>query len=84
MFATFQDVIYEIRDLVTAVGGDVAYTHGFGRLGGTLPDGTPAGGTWVRVTLCFRKTDGEWLITHDQVSVPLDIPDGKGVVDLEP
>ncbi|MFI6411555.1 NAD(P)H-dependent oxidoreductase [Streptomyces sp. NPDC050585] len=84
VFATFQDVTYEIRDLVTAVGGDVAYAHGFGRLGGTLPDGTPAGGTWVRVTLCFRKTDGAWLITHDQVSVPLDIPDGKGVVDLEP
>ena len=39
---------------------------------------------WVRGTLCFRKIDGNWLIAHDQVSVPLDIASGRGVVDLEP
>ncbi|MFF9340358.1 MULTISPECIES: NAD(P)H-dependent oxidoreductase [unclassified Streptomyces] len=84
VFAHFQEVSYEVRDLVPTVGEDLAFTHGFGRLGGTLPDGTAAGGMWVRATFCFRKTDGAWLITHDQVSVPLDIPGGKGLVDLEP
>ncbi|MEU6867684.1 NAD(P)H-dependent oxidoreductase [Streptomyces sp. NPDC046876] len=84
VFAFFQDVTYEVRDLMPTVGEDVAFAHGFGRLSGTLPDGTAAGGMWVRATFCFRKIDGEWLITHDQVSVPLDILGGKGVVDLEP
>ncbi|CAL9667573.1 hypothetical protein SUDANB176_07303 [Streptomyces sp. enrichment culture] len=84
VFTFFREVTYEVRDLTPTVGDDVAFTHGFGRLSGTLADGTAADGMWVRVTFCFRKIDGEWLITHDQVSVPLDILGGKGVVDLEP
>jgi ketosteroid isomerase-like protein len=39
---------------------------------------------WVRATYCLQKIDGTWLIVHDQVSVPLDIASGNGVVDLEP
>lgn len=84
VFTFFREVTYELRHLVPTVGEDVAFTHAFGRLSGTLPDGTTMGGMWVRVTFCFRKIDGDWLITHDQVSVPLDMPGGRGVVDLEP
>ncbi|MES4901037.1 MULTISPECIES: nuclear transport factor 2 family protein [unclassified Streptomyces] len=83
-FTFFQDVRYEVRDLSVTVGGDVAFGHFFGRLSGTLPNGAAIGGMWVRGTLCFRKTDGTWLIAHDQVSVPFDIASGKGVADLEP
>lgn len=83
-FGLFRELTYEMRDLTPTVGDDVAFTHGMGRLSGTLADGTAAGGMWVRATLCFRKIDGEWLVTHDQVSVPLDLPSGKGLVDLEP
>ncbi|MFI6582638.1 NAD(P)H-dependent oxidoreductase [Embleya sp. NPDC050493] len=84
VFTFFREVTYELRHLMPTVGEDVAFTHAFGRLSGTLPDGTAVGGMWVRVTFCFRKIDGDWLITHDQVSVPLDMPSGRGVVDLEP
>ncbi|MFI6979186.1 NAD(P)H-dependent oxidoreductase [Embleya sp. NPDC050154] len=84
VFTFFREVTYELRHLMPTVGEDVAFTHAFGRLSGTLPDGTAMGGMWVRVTFCFRKIDGDWLITHDQVSVPLDMPGGRGVVDLEP
>lgn len=83
-FTFFQDVSYEVRDLTLTVGDDVAFGHCFGRLSGTLMNGTATSGMWVRVTFCFRKTDGNWLIAHDQVSVPFDMPSGKGVVDLEP
>jgi ketosteroid isomerase-like protein len=41
-------------------------------------------GMWVRATFCFQKIDGNWLIAHDQASVPLDIVSGKGVTNLEP
>ncbi|WEV30093.1 nuclear transport factor 2 family protein [Streptomyces sp. 71268] len=84
VFTFFQEVTYEVRDLVHTVGEEVAFTHGFGRLGGTLADGTTTGGMWVRATFCFRKIDDAWLISHDQVSVPLDVLGGKGVVDLKP
>jgi ketosteroid isomerase-like protein len=83
-FTFFRDVTYEVRDLALTVSADVAFGHFFGRLSGTLNNGTETSGMWVRVTLCFRKIGGNWLISHDQVSVPLDIQSGKGVVDLEP
>jgi ketosteroid isomerase-like protein len=84
VFAFFEDVRYELRDLTLTVGDEVAFGHAFGRLTGTLKDGTATTGMWVRVTYGLRRIDGTWLITHDQVSVPLDIRSGKGVVDLEP
>ncbi|GAA2364547.1 YybH family protein [Streptomyces cuspidosporus] len=83
-FTFFREVRYEVRDLAVTVGGDVAFGHCFGRLGGTLENGTATSGMWVRATFCFRKTDGDWLIAHDQASVPFDIASGRGVADLEP
>ncbi len=84
VFALFQDVQYEVRDLRVIVGDGAAYAFGFGRLGGTLTNGVTTNGMWVRVTFCFRKVGGSWSIAHDQVSVPLDIPSGRGVTDLAP
>ncbi|MFC0032098.1 YybH family protein [Micromonospora chaiyaphumensis] len=84
VFAFFDTVSYEVRDLTLTVGDDVAFGHAFGRLSGTLHDGTATNGMWVRATFCLQKIDGTWLIAHDQVSVPLDIRTGKGVVDLRP
>lgn len=83
-FAFFRDVHYEVRDLVLTVDESVAFGHCFGRLSGTTNNGVAMDGMWVRATFCLRKIDGNWLITHDQVSVPFDIASGKGVVDLEP
>ncbi|MFI1911887.1 YybH family protein [Nocardia sp. NPDC020380] len=84
VFLFFETVSYEVRDLTLTVGADVAFGYGFGRLRGTQKNGTETGGMWVRVTYGLRKINGAWLITHDQVSVPLDIRTGTGVVDLEP
>jgi ketosteroid isomerase-like protein len=84
VFTVFQDATYEVRDLVITAGDDVAFGHGFGRLSGTLRNGATTSGMWVRGTFCFQKIDGNWLIAHDQVSVPLDITSGKGVTGLEP
>ncbi len=84
VFAAFQRPLdYEIRDLTIAVDGDLAFLHSLNRLTGTLRNGK-RGGFWVRATACFRRIDGNWLIAHDHVSVPLDVESGRGVVDLEP
>lgn len=84
VFMFFESVTYEVRDLSFTVGDDVAFGHAFARLSGTLNNGAATSGMWVRVTYGMRKIDDTWLIAHDQVSVPLDIASGKGVVDLEP
>jgi hypothetical protein len=42
-------------------------------LGLTLPD-----------RLIAPADDGNWLITHDQVSVPMDVESGRALRNLEP
>ena len=84
VFAMFEDLDYEVRELALVVGEDVAFGHGFGRLSGAMKNGTATNGMWVRVTFCFQKLDGRWLITHDQASVPFDFATGRGLTDLEP
>ncbi|MFD7310254.1 YybH family protein [Promicromonospora sp. NPDC059942] len=84
VFAVFAEVGYEFRDLVLAVDGTVAFGHAFGRLSGTLQDGSVTSGMWVRATFGLRRVGGTWLIAHDQVSVPLDLRSGRGLTDLEP
>jgi len=84
VFAAYQRPLgYEIRDLTIAVGDDVAFGRCVARLSGTLKNGNRSG-YWVRWTSCFRKIDGEWLIVHDQISVPIDVHSGKALRDLEP
>lgn len=83
-FTAFQPPLgYEIRDLTVTVGNDVAFAHSFNRFSGTSQNGT-AIGPWVRYTAGFQKIDGNWLIVHDQVSVPADFGSGRALVDLEP
>jgi ketosteroid isomerase-like protein len=82
--ATFERVNYEVRALTLTVGDDVAFGHCINRLSGTMKDGTATAGIWVRCTYCFRKIGDNWLIAHDQVSVPIDFESGRGILDLEP
>jgi ketosteroid isomerase-like protein len=44
VFAVFRDADYEVRSLSVAVGDDVAFGHCFGRLHGTLMNGTATKG----------------------------------------
>jgi ketosteroid isomerase-like protein len=74
---------YEIRGLTLTVGDDVAFAHSLNRISGTLRNGTAAS-YWVRWTGCFRKIGGNWLIVHDQVSVPVDMQSGRALLDLHP
>jgi uncharacterized protein (TIGR02246 family) len=83
-FPSFEGPIdYEVRDLHIATGDDVAFSHSLNRMSGTMKDEQKID-LWVRWTACFRKIDGKWLITHEQVSVPVDLESGKAVLDLKP
>jgi uncharacterized protein (TIGR02246 family) len=85
-FDSFEGPIeYEVRDLEITIGGDIAYTHSLNRLSST-PKGSPVGfDLWFRATICFRKEDGRWLITHVHDSTPFYM-DGtlRAAVDLKP
>jgi uncharacterized protein (TIGR02246 family) len=74
---------YEVRDLTITVGDDVAFGHTLAHISGTLRNGSKSD-YWVRWTSCFRRIDGDWLIAHDQISVPVDFESGRALLDLEP
>lgn len=83
-FAAYQGPLgYEIRDFKITVGDGVAFGHALNRISGTLKNGK-SNAYWVRWTPCFRRIDGQWLIAHDQISVPLDLKNGTALLDLEP
>jgi uncharacterized protein (TIGR02246 family) len=75
--------IFEIHDLDITAQDDVAFCHYLLRCGGTGPDGKEHIG-WMRVTVCFRNTEGRWLIVHEHFSAPFDPQSGKALLDLEP
>lgn len=61
----------ETHDLTVEAGEDAAYAHMVHRDTGTLKDGTVRS-VLVRSTVCLRRIEGAWLITHEHVSVPID------------
>lgn len=65
-----------ITDLNIAVDGSVGYGHCFMRVTGTDMQGNPVDRI-VRVTDGYRKIDGNWLIVHEHISVPVDFASGK-------
>jgi ketosteroid isomerase-like protein len=83
-FSSFQGPISrEIKDLDITVGDDVAFSHSLSHVSGTKTDGGHLD-MWWRTTVCFRKIDGEWMITHEHNSVPFDPKSGKASLDLKP
>lgn len=57
---------FDVIDLVITAGRDVAFCHSLLRIG---KEAEPV----VRLTLGFRKVGGEWLITHEHHSAPIDV-----------
>jgi uncharacterized protein (TIGR02246 family) len=84
LFESFQGPIdYEVGNLSITAGDDVAFSHSLNRMSGTMKNGRKTD-RWLRWTACYRKTNGKWLITHEQVSVPVDVRNGKAMLDLKP
>jgi ketosteroid isomerase-like protein len=73
----------ENRELNVLVSADVAAVHMLIRASGALKDGGEVG-YWVRTSNgCQRSNDG-WLITHEHVSLPVDMASGRAAMDLVP
>ena len=74
---------YEIRDLTITAEQTLAVSHSINRISGTLQNGQK-GDFWLRMTAEWRRIDGQWLIDHEHVSVPVDPAKGTAVLDLKP
>ena len=54
----------------------LGYSHSIQRVSGTVTKGQPIDLT-VRLTDVYRKINGNWLIVHEHVSVPVDLNTNK-------
>jgi len=73
----------ELRDLHISASEDVAAAFMLIRTSGTLKTGEEIG-YWVRVSNGCRRSDRGWLITHEHVSLPVDMKSRSAVTDLVP
>lgn len=75
----FEDAHRKIR-----VSGDLAVMHCLCHMQGTLKKDNQKMDTWSRYTGVFKKTNGKWLIVHEQFSVPIDMESEKAIWTLKP
>lgn len=73
----------DIHDLKLTIRSQVAFGFALSHATGTTNDGDPID-LWLRVTTCFEKRAGRWVIAHEHVSVPGDFRTGKLLQDLKP
>ncbi|MDP9869481.1 MULTISPECIES: YybH family protein [Streptosporangium] len=60
----------ETHDLAIAANADFALAHMLHLDSGTRKNGLQSA-IWVRSTVCCRRSNDKWLITHEHVSVPI-------------
>ena len=83
-FASFEGAIgYETSELSITAGDDVAFSHGLNHVSATRIGGGQLD-MWWRTTVCYRKIDEKWTVTHEHNSVPFDVESGKASLDLKP
>jgi ketosteroid isomerase-like protein len=73
----------EVRDLNILASSDVAVAFMLHRASGTLKNGREIA-YWVRATVCCQRSDAQWSIAHEHISLPVEMPGGRAVMDLVP
>jgi uncharacterized protein (TIGR02246 family) len=76
-------ITINLRDVTILDSGDLAVAHMLNQTSGTLANGQTVS-YWVRATVCCRRSPGGWVITHEHVSLPVDVASGRAVMDLTP
>ena len=60
---------YKMSEMRVSMSESHAFCHCVSHVRGTKKDGDRAD-YWVRVTTCFQKANGQWLVGHEHVSLP--------------
>ncbi len=76
------EVDYELLELKITAGEKTAFAHSLNHVWGVQQG--KALDMWWRSTLCLKKRDDRWLITHEHSSMPFDMKTGQAVMDQRP
>jgi uncharacterized protein (TIGR02246 family) len=69
-----EDGVFEPSEVSITAGEDVAFSHCMIRCEGSQGEGSYLP---VRLTLCYRKIDRQWMIVHEHHSVPHEPESGQ-------
>ena len=69
-------ITVDLTDLDITTDDSLAYGHSIQRVAGTNKQGKKLDLT-VRVTDVYKKINGNWLVIHEHVSVPVDLETGS-------
>ena len=64
--------VFEPSDLSITAGADAAFTHCLVRCVGSTPSEVEKP---IRLTMCYSKIEGEWVIVHEHHSVAWELED---------
>jgi uncharacterized protein (TIGR02246 family) len=56
------------RDLTIHVDGDMAFVHGLHNF--ETKGEHPCSQSWIRITVCYRRFNGDWKVVHEHASQP--------------
>ena len=73
----------DISDLSITSGNNVGFGHSIQHFSGTDRSGKSIDWT-LRVTDCYRKINGKWLIVHEHYSVPVNLKTAKADLTSKP
>jgi ketosteroid isomerase-like protein len=69
-FESFEgQIAFDFVELRVAPGEFTSFCHYLALVVGSRPEGRKSG-YWIRGTTCFERRDGEWLVTHEHISMP--------------
>jgi|SRR5665213_1081581 len=82
-FSTFDGPLKGEPEKLSIVAGDsVAFANGFSHIVGKKKDGTSME-LRTRLTLCFEKRGGKWLVVAEHTSVPFDMQSYRPLIGLK-
>ena len=85
ILSEFQDgATLEPKDLSIRVNENLGFSRCLYHFSGTTKQDGKSVDFWMRNTACFEKINGQWLIVHEHLSVPVNVMDGKARTDLKP
>jgi uncharacterized protein (TIGR02246 family) len=76
-------ITVELTDLDITAEDNLAYSHSIQRVTGTDKQGKKLDLT-ARVTDVYKKINGNWLVVHEHVSIPVDLDTGKPDLSSKP
>jgi ketosteroid isomerase-like protein len=82
VFASAKSFEVKISEFVVETSGDLGVAHGVVHIDYVGDKGKLS--ETARLTEAYRRVDGNWLIFHEHLSIPIDPATGKGVFDAKP